>query len=134
MKFVSGGWDIAVAASETIRRLRIEYPVRVNILSDERLGVSVDVLLPKVQTKVRVSFEISAAIVGGGGGHEEETKNTKFEVGTHVSIKGKVLYGEAYNERNMEGFLGRRCGGFGEGWDEAVRELRVKLVATGRKG
>ncbi|KAF1345560.1 Spc7 kinetochore protein-domain-containing protein [Delphinella strobiligena] len=126
LRFVSSGWDIATHISEATRRLRIEHPVAVNILSDERLGVQVDVLLPKVQTKVRLDFELSAAIVNG--------ENGGCEVGTHIAVNGKVVYGEGYNEKNMEGFLSRRCGVFGEGWDDAVRELRVKLVATGRKG
>lgn len=129
LKFVSGGWDIASNISEAVRRLRIEYPVDVAILSDEKLGVKVQVLLPRVQSKVAVGFEISAAIVGAG-----EEGGRAFEVGTNVEIKGNVVYGEGYNEKNMEGFLGRRCGCFGEGWEDAVRELRVKLVATGRKG
>ena len=126
LEFVSKGWDVATSVSESIRGLRLEHPVAVAILSDERLGVMADVLLPKVQTKVRVTFEIGAGI--------EVSEEGAMDVQTSVGVSGKVVYGEAYNEKNMEGFLGRRCGGLGEGWVEGVRELRVKLVATGRKG
>lgn len=128
LKFVSGGWDIAASVTEAVRRLRIEFPLSVAILSDERLGVAVDMLLPKVQTKVRVWFEISAAIVATGA-----EGDGGFEVGTNVEVKGTVVYGQAYNEKSMEAFLGRQCGAFGQGWEDAVRELRVRLVATGRK-
>jgi len=99
----------------------------VAILSDERLAICIDVLLPKVETKVRVSFEISAGVVVAAG-------TGSMEVKTEVAVAGKVLYGEGYNEKNMEGFLARRVGGVGQGWVEGVRELRGKLVATGRKG
>ncbi|KAL1305229.1 hypothetical protein AAFC00_002146 [Neodothiora populina] len=125
LHFVSTGWDVTNKITDAIRRLRVEHPVSVAILSDERLGVQVDVLLPKVQTKVRLSFEVSAAIVTFDDGG--------FEVGTHIGVQGKVVYGEQYNEHNMQGFLARRCGERGDGWEGAVRELRVRLIATGRK-
>ncbi|GAB7353697.1 hypothetical protein MBLNU459_g4101t1 [Dothideomycetes sp. NU459] len=128
LRFVSSGWDVTVRVAEAIRKLSIDFPVETQILSDERLGIDVSMLLPKVETRVLIAFEIAAAVEIGG-------KDGSFRVGTGVGVKGSVVYGEQYNERNMGEFIGKRIAGhnFG-GWDEAVRELRLRLVATGRKG
>lgn len=125
LNFVSSGWDTATQVAETVRRLRLEHPVDVHILSDERLGVNIDVLLPKVQSKVRVLFEMGASVGENG---------SAMELVTNVDARVVVVYGEKYKEKNMGEFVLGRVGDGLEGWEDAVRELRVRLVARGRKG
>ena len=124
LTFVSKGWDTTCALSETIRRLHLEYPIDVSILSDERLGIDISMLLPKVQTKVLLSFEVGASIAEGPGPLLQ----------TCTDVKGKVVYGEQYKEGKMGEFIKARIGGEMSGWEDAVRDLRARLVATGRKG
>lgn len=125
LNFVAQGWEIAISASETVRRLKLQYPVDVKILSDETLGVEVSMLLPDVQTKVALSFEIGASIGDGEKGMVLETA---------VETKGRVVYGEQYKEGKMGEFLGQRTGRALQGSEKAVAELKVRLEKTGRKG
>ncbi|TKX18425.1 hypothetical protein C1H76_9214 [Elsinoe australis] len=125
LNFVAQGWEIAISASETIRRLKLQHPVDVKILSDEALGVDVSMLLPDVQTKVTLSFEIGASIIDGEKGIVLETA---------VETKGRVVYGEQYKEGKMGEFLGQRTGRVLQGAEKAVAELKVRLEKTGRKG
>ena len=98
-----------------------------SILSDERMGVTADMLLPTVQTKVRVHFEIGVAIAQG-------------EVETEVGIKAEVVYGEKYGEEKMGAFLREFCGGVVRGerdmtvWADGMVDLAQRLKKTGRKG
>jgi len=125
LAFVSKGWDSASDVSETLRRLAIENMVETSILSDERLGVKTVLLLPKVQTKVHLSFEIAAST-----GSEDKGLRLK----TAVDVAGKVVYGEQYKEGKMGEFLKARVGEGMQGAEGAVRDLKARLVATGRKG
>lgn len=114
--------------AEAVRKLTLEFPVEVQILSDERLGVEVAMLLPKVRTKVAVGFEIGAAVVVGASEGEGGVKSD-------VRVQGRVVYGEGYNEKNIGVSVNKAIAGRGfEAWDVALRELRGKLVATGWKG
>lgn len=125
--FVSKGWDTASRVAEQTRRLKLEHMVSTSILSDEQLSVEVDVLLPKVETKVRISLQLTSTLSGPEEG--------KVEMKNEMNVAAKVVYGEAYNEKNMSEFVGKRVRAAEfEGWDEVIRDLRARLVATGRKG
>lgn len=127
LNFVSDGWNTATRVHESLRRLQMEHVLDVSILSDERLGIQVSVLLPKVETKVHLRFELAACTtptVSGPG----------FRVQTDTQVVGKVVYGEQYKEQKMSDSIMKRIGGKVEGWEEAVRDLKMKLEATGRKG
>ncbi|KAF2153275.1 Spc7-domain-containing protein [Myriangium duriaei CBS 260.36] len=124
LAFVSGGWDTAEAVAETVRKVQLEHPVDVKILSDENLGVEVSMLLAEVQTKVSLAFEVQACVA-------EDGPEMKLETCTATS--GRVIYGEQYKEGKMGEFLGQRVGKAMEGAETAVRELRTRLEKTGRK-
>lgn len=128
LNFVSSGWTTATTVSETIRKLSIENMVDVSILSDERLGIDVALLLPKVETKVGVLFELAATT---GAGTEVEQI---LSVDTSVKVAGRVVYGEQYKQQKMGEFVMTRIGQGLTGWEDAVRDLKTRLVATGRKG
>ncbi len=102
----------------------MEYITTESILSDEKMAVSCIVLLPTLQTKVGVVFE-----VGVGEGLEAS-----------VRMEASVRYGERYDEGKMAEFLGQFVGrGVGEMrdmalWADAVGELKGRLIARGRKG
>lgn len=100
------------------------------------MDVTAVVVLKGVSTKVEVGFEVTAAVVGEDAGMEMVVK---------VRPRARVVYGEMYKEDRMTEFVrgkvemvvGARSGGRGEGgqqWTDAVRDLRRKLVAQGRKG
>ncbi|TKA23265.1 hypothetical protein B0A50_07322 [Salinomyces thailandicus] len=122
LSLVSGGWDTATDVAESERRLSLETPTISRIVSDERLAIESTLLLPKVRTKVRVAFELLAAVGEG------------LQLSTTTEVKGWVVYGEKYNEGFMRKFVGERVRDVAEGWSEAVREMREALVAKGAKG
>jgi len=128
LSFVSNGWSTAIQVHECLRRLEMENIVNISILSDERLGVELAMLLPKVQTKVNIFFEISASITAA------EKGSSGLQVRTGTEVRGKVVYGEQYKEQKMGDFILSRIGKSLIGWDDAVRDLKARLVATGRKG
>ena len=78
-----------------------------------------------MRTKVRVSFDVAAAVSDEGEG---------LELSTSVAPGVRVVYGEQYHEKNMSDFVGKEIGGGFEGWDAAVRELREKVIVKGAKG
>jgi kinetochore protein Spc7/SPC105 len=92
------------------------------IVSDEQLDIESSILLTKVRTKVRVSFAIRPSLAAD--------LQWSFSVRPQVT----VVYGEDYDEKNMTKFLRAHDGDAMDGWDEAVRKLREKLVARGPKG
>ena len=101
--------------------------VNVSILSDERLAIDISILLPKVETKVKVGVQLTATL--------SDPEVEDLDIKNEIDVDAKVVYGEPYNEKNMSEFVGKRVRGQGfEGWDEIIRELRMRLVATGRKG
>ena len=127
LALVKNGWAAACAVAEGVRWLDLAYVTDESILSDERMGVTADMLLPTVQTKVRVHFEIGVAIAQG-------------EVETEVGIKAEVVYGEKYGEEKMGAFLREFCGGVVRGerdmtvWADGMVDLAQRLKKTGRKG
>ena len=126
LRLISRGWTTAQSVAEAERRLGIETLTESRIVSDESLSIVSSILLPKVRTKVRVTFDVSAAVGGDGEGG--------LELSTTVNPVVKVVYGEPYNEQKMTEFVGREVGDGFEGWSGVVKELREKLVARGRKG
>lgn len=122
LSLVSKGWDTAIALAESERRLSIEALTETKIIGDERLAVEATVLLPKVRTKVRATFEVTAMV------------GADLAVRTHVQPKVMVVYGEQYNEKNMTEYLRTMAGSGFEAWDAAVRGMREKLIARGVKG
>ncbi|KAH0336095.1 Spc7-domain-containing protein, partial [Aureobasidium melanogenum] len=127
LSFVQRGWDAASLIAEQVRCLTLEQLVNVSILSDERLAIDVCILLPKVETKVKVSLRLTATL--------SDPDAQDLDIKNEIDVDAKVVYGEPYNEKNMSEFVGKRVRGQGsEGWDATIRELRTRLVATGRKG
>jgi kinetochore protein Spc7/SPC105 len=122
LSLISTGWDTAETIAESERRLHIETPTTAKIVSDEQLDVESNILLTKVRTKVRVSFAIKPSLAAD--------LQWSFSIKPQVT----VVYGEEYDEKNMTKFLRAHDGDAMDGWDEAVRKLREKLVARGPKG
>jgi kinetochore protein Spc7/SPC105 len=122
LNLVSSGWDTAIQVAECERSLSIEGLTETRIISDERLLVSSLILLPKVRTKVRVSFEVAAAV-----GEDLALRET-------VGVDARVVYGERYNERKMVESVKAVIGGGVEGWESAMRDLKQKLLVRGAKG
>lgn len=77
------------------------------------------ILLPKLRTKVRVSFDVLAAI------------GEELALSESVEVDAKVVYGEALNEKKLREVLQGSVGGGVEGWDGAVREVRQLLLSKG---
>lgn len=126
---VSSGWDIATQVAESERRLGIETLTTSRIVGDERLDIIADVLLPKVKTKIRASFALTASIrTKDGSGSGDLFMNVMIEP------KVTVVYGELYDEKNMSKYLAGLTKSEGEGWNEAVRSMKEKLIAKGEKG
>jgi kinetochore protein Spc7/SPC105 len=125
LNLVAKGWDTALQLYTAEKCLNMEAMTESRIVSDERLTISSTILLPKVRTKVRVSFDIAAAVGGDGDG---------LELSTSVEPSVRVVYGEQYHEKNMSDFVGKEIGSGFEGWESAVRELREKLIVKGAKG
>ena len=122
LALVSNGWNTALSVAEAERRLDLESVTDSRIVSDERLSIESTILLPKVRTKVRVTFELLAAVGNG------------MELSTTTEARAWVVYGETYDEKNMTKFVNERTGDVADGWGNAVREMKAKLVAKGVKG
>lgn len=128
LNLISSGWDTALAVAEAERQLKLEAPTSARILSDERLLIESEILLRDVRTKVRVGYEISAAVAA------DQDDGSDLKLSVHVQPAVKVVYGEPYNETKMQDFVQKNVGGEVEGWDAAVRHLRTRLIARGAKG
>lgn len=127
LKTISSGWQHALAVSEAVRLLNQTCMTEELILSDERMAVDTMLLLPTLQTKVRVRVEIAAGV--------EEMQM----IGTQIRVVAKVLYGEKYDEPKMGEFLSKFTGGcvgqiekMGK-WVEGVEDLRKRLIQRGKK-
>lgn len=127
LALVKNGWTTALAVAEGVRWLEHNYVTEECILSDERMGIRADMLLPGLQTKVRVHFEIGVALSAEG-------------VETEVGVKAEVVYGEKYGEEKMGAFLRDFCGGVVRDerdmmvWADGLLDLAQRLRKTGRKG
>ncbi|KAF2192308.1 Spc7-domain-containing protein [Zopfia rhizophila CBS 207.26] len=127
LALVKNGWATARAVAEGVRWLKHNYITEEFILSDERMAISSNMLLPTLQTKVKVTFDIGVSLSTQG-------------VETQVGAKAELVYGEKYSEDKMGHFLRDFCGSELKDvkdmaiWAEAVMDLAGRLKATGRKG
>lgn len=122
LAFVSNGWASAAQAAECERRLNLEALTESRIVSDEQLAITSSILLTKVRSKVRATFELDVRV------------DEDLQVQCKVKPGVEVVYGEQYNEKNMTEFLRTLVGDSMEGWDHALRQMRQKLIARGAKG
>jgi kinetochore protein Spc7/SPC105 len=124
---VKNGWATALAVAEGVRWLEHNFITEEYILSDERMAISANMLLPTLQTKIKCAFEISISLSPNG-------------VETHVEPSAELIYGEKYKVEKMTHFLKDFCGEKVKAekdmgiWAEGVLDLAQRLKATGRKG
>ena len=127
LHLIKNAWATALAVAEGIRWLEHDYITEELILSDERMGISANLLLPTLQTKVKVTFELGVSLGKEG-------------VETEVSVRAEVVYGEKYGEEKMSAFLRDFCGTQVKSidgmviWADAMQDLTARLKKTGRKG
>lgn len=127
LQLIKQGWASALAVAEGVRWLEHSHITEESILSDERMAISSNMLLPSLQTKVKVTFEVGVSLGLGA-------------VETEVNAKAELIYGEKYSEEKMGAFLRDYCGKVVKEekdmavWAEAVQDLSSRLKATGRKG
>jgi kinetochore protein Spc7/SPC105 len=124
---VKNGWATALAVVDGVRWLEHNYITEEFILSDERMGISANMLLPTLQTKVKVTFEVGVSLSSDG-------------VQTDVSTRAEIVYGEKYGEEKMGAFLRDFCGSEVKKiddmavWADGMLDLATRLRKTGRKG
>ncbi|KAF1841793.1 Spc7-domain-containing protein [Cucurbitaria berberidis CBS 394.84] len=127
LTLVKDSWATALAVTEGIHWLEHNYITEEFILSDERMAIASNMLLPTVQTKVKVTFEVGVGIGKEG-------------VDADVGMKAEIVYGEKYGEEKMGAFLRDFCGSEVkkvEGmsvWADGMLDLASRLKKTGRKG
>jgi kinetochore protein Spc7/SPC105 len=127
LSLVKNGWATALSVAEGIRWLEHNYITEEFILSDERMGISANMLLPSLQTKVKVTFDIGVSLGSEG-------------VQTDVGAKAEIVYGEKYGEEKMGAFLRDFCGSEVRPaddmavWADGMLDLAARLRKTGRKG
>jgi kinetochore protein Spc7/SPC105 len=127
LSMVKNGWAAALAVADGVSWLEHNYVTDEFILSDERMAISANMLLPSLQTKVRVTFDIGVTL-----GSKEVT--------TEVDTKAEVVYGEKYGEEKMGAFLRDFCGTEVDAekdmtvWADGMLDLAARLRKTGRKG
>jgi kinetochore protein Spc7/SPC105 len=131
LQLVSRGWDKCRALTEYVRHLQMIGMTDVTITGDEQLEVVTAVVLPQVETKVRVVFGVSFST--------DMPAESGVEVLGKVAIKARVVYGEKYDEPKMGEFLKTFCGDHvgdaeaANAWADAVDDLRKRLIKRGRK-
>ncbi|KAH7406204.1 Spc7 kinetochore protein-domain-containing protein [Phaeosphaeria sp. MPI-PUGE-AT-0046c] len=127
LTMVKNGWATALAVAEGVRWLDTNYITEEFILSDEQMGISTNMLLPTLQTKIKVTFEVGVSLGSDG-------------VQTDVGTRAEVVYGEKYGEEKMGAFLRDFCGGEVRDvddmaiWADGMLDLAARLRKTGRKG
>lgn len=127
LSIVKKGWSTALAVTAGAQWLEHNYITEEMILSDERMAIAANMLLPSLQTKVRVIFDIVVSLGADS-------------VQTDVSAKAEVVYGEKYGEEKMGAFLRDFCGSEVRDvysmsvWADAMLDLGARLKKTGRKG
>jgi kinetochore protein Spc7/SPC105 len=118
---------MALAVADGVRWLEHNYITEEFILSDERMGISANMLLPTLQTKVKVTFEVGVSLASDG-------------VQTDVTTRAEIVYGEKYGEEKMGAFLRDFCGSEVKKiddtavWADGMCDLAARLRKTGRKG
>ncbi|KAI9690508.1 MAG: hypothetical protein M1822_009471 [Bathelium mastoideum] len=120
LSFVAAGWQRACAVSDAVQSLGRDFITEVSILSDETMEAQSMMLLSKLETKVMVRFRVGASVGEDG-------------IDTRITPTAQVMYGERYNEPKMAEFLASKVGNGFDGWADATRELKDRLIAKGRK-
>ncbi|KAF2814893.1 Spc7-domain-containing protein [Mytilinidion resinicola] len=126
LMLIKNSWATARAVAEGVQCLSRTYITEESILSDERIAIRSAMLLPTLQTKVKVTFEVGVGIGNDG-------------VETSVSTKAEVVYGEKYKEDKMREFLSQYVGDSVKAedemkvWADAVLDLTNRLRSRGRK-
>jgi kinetochore protein Spc7/SPC105 len=124
---IKNAWATALAVAEGVRWLEHSYITDEVILSDERMAISANMLLPSLQTKIHCTFALSVSLGPDG-------------LDTQVEPNAELVYGEKYKADRMRDFLKDFCGTRVREekdmaiWADAVLDLAVRLKATGRKG
>jgi kinetochore protein Spc7/SPC105 len=127
LTLVKSGWATALAVAEGVQWLEHNYITEEFILSDERMAISANMLIPTLQTKVKVTFDVGISLGSDG-------------VSTDVSTKAELVYGEKYGEEKMGAFLRDFCGNEVRKredmavWADGMLDLAARLRKTGRKG
>lgn len=127
LSLIKDGWATALAVAEGVRWLECSYITDEFIISDERMAISANMLLPTLQTKVKCTFEIGVSLGPNG-------------IETLVEPRAELVYGEKYKAERMRDFLKDFCGNRVKEekdmaiWADAVLDLAQRLKATGRKG
>lgn len=121
LALVSQGWTIALTVAQAESKLAVEGVTNARIVSDERLAIDSTLLLPRVRTKVCVTFDLLVMMADG------------IELNTTVEASAKLIYGEQYDEKKMTNLIVKAIGdGYGE-WATAVQDLKGRLVGQGTK-
>ncbi|KAF2747625.1 Spc7-domain-containing protein [Sporormia fimetaria CBS 119925] len=124
LRFVQTSWSTTLDISKGVHCLQREFITDEVILSDERIAIVANLLLPSLQTKIKCRFEVEVAVDGKAQG-----------LGVKVKEDAELVYGEKYKVDVMREFLRKACEGRGfERWGDAVRGLGEALVRRGRKG
>ncbi|KAI4670503.1 uncharacterized protein J4E79_000785 [Alternaria viburni] len=127
LSLVKNSWATAIAVAEGVRWLEHSYITEEFILSDERMAISANMLLPTLQTKVKATFEVGVSLGKEG-------------IETDVNMRAEVVYGEKYGEEKMGAFLRDFCGNEIKEeremsvWADGMMDLAARLKKTGRKG
>lgn len=127
LRLVSGAWDLALALAAGARGLERDFITAERIVADDALEVEAHLVLAELRSKVRVRFRVGLGAAGGEG----------IQAGLEVAAAS--VYGESYDEPKMMAFLAGVCGGEVRGmeearlWGRAVRDLKARLIARGKK-
>ena len=127
LAFIKKTWTAALSVVEGVEWLTQNHVTQESILSDEHLTIQSAMMLPSLQTKVCVTFDVSVNLAMG-------------DVEARVSVKAEVVYGESYKADRMSDFLKQLVGdrlcvqSEMMAWADAVAELAQKLEKRGRKG
>lgn len=133
LKLVSQGWDKCRTMNEAVRQLDMLGMTDVAILGDEQIRIAAAILLPQVDSKVQIMFDVGVGLMHNLQGDNDVGVGAKF------TSSAKAVYGERYDEDKMGEFLktfcGEQVGGFesAAGWADAVDDLRRRLIKRGRK-
>lgn len=113
---VSRGWDLACKVSTELHLLNLVGITTASILSDEKLGVKVMLILPG-QGRVDIDFAVSVTVVGNDGFIPSTTVTASAVYGTCMELLGGGKIQKIQNALGKE--VGSRALGEG-GWVKAV--------------
>ncbi|KAL8941154.1 MAG: hypothetical protein Q9216_002419 [Gyalolechia sp. 2 TL-2023] len=128
LSFIARNWETALAIAEEVRSLGTQYITEATIMSDEVMAVTAMMLLPQIQTKLEIAFQVQAR-----GGEEGDEVKEGLEVA--VSSKVRVVYGEELKAGRMADWVdGRLKEDEGTGaWGRVVGRLEERLKGRVKK-